>query len=246
MYFRKMKEILRTLILLLGRLLYSSHKSKIVYYHDVNPPSGKAWTDMSTPLQLFKQHIDIIRQEKYEIVRDIICEDDQVQVAFDDGFHGIYDNKDYFFSEDIKPTVFLATSLIGQPGYLNLKEILELQEHGFNFQCHTNSHANLTKLTHEELYSEVVESRSRLEKMLGKKIDSICFPQGYFSDAVLKVCREAGYNWIYSSIPGMINLSKDILPRNFCQTMSPFQFRLIINGGMKILKKHYTKLHYTH
>ena len=240
-----MKELLRTLILFFGRILYGNSHSKVIYYHDVHENEQDKYTDMSTPLSLIEKHISIIHKKKYCIVKCFDKPDKQIQIAFDDGFKGIYDNKDFFINKQIQPTIFVATSLIGKPNYLDLNEILELQELGFNFQCHSKSHCDLSKFNEFELVDEIIKSKKDLESLLNKEIDSICFPQGYYSDLVLRVCEDAGYKWFYSSIPGCFNKKNKFVYRNFCQFASPLQFKLIINGGMLILKKHYKSLHFS-
>ena len=240
-----MKEFVKTIILILGRFICGNKRSKVIYYHDVHEDEKHQYTEMSTPLSLFIKHIRIIRSYNYDIVNQIIQPNRQIQIAFDDGFRGIYDNKDFFVKEHIYPTIFIATSLIGQPNYLNIEEIFELKRLGFNFQCHSKSHSNLSKFNVKELEDEIVNSKKELETILKSEIDSICFPQGYFSDLVLKVCESAGYKWFYSSIPGPFNKNCKLVYRNLCQFASPLQFKLILNGGMFILKNHYKSLHYS-
>ena len=239
-----MKEIIRTIILLFGRLVYGNKFSKVIYYHDVHLNEHSKYTDMSTPLSLLKRHVDIIRSSNYKIVNHIDQTCCQISIAFDDGFKGIYDNKDFFVKEQIQPTIFIATTLIGQPNYLSIDEIMELKKLGFNFQCHSKSHCNLSIFSIKELEDEIINSKKELELLLNTEIDSICFPQGYFSDLVLKVCEIAGYKWFFSSIPGRFNKDCKLVYRNLCQFASPLQFRLILNGGLFILKKHYNSLHY--
>ena len=123
-------------------------------------------------------------------------------ICFDDGFRGIYDTRQFFVEQGLRPTVFLAISLIGQPNYLNREEILELQNLGFIFQCHAWSHSDLTEFSKDELKRELYDSKQQLEELLVKAVDEICFPIGYFSQLVLNECKRYGYNTLYSSIPG--------------------------------------------
>ena len=46
---------------------------------------------MSTSLKDFQQHIDLIHENKFEIVKKITNSHNQVQIQFDDGFKGLYD-----------------------------------------------------------------------------------------------------------------------------------------------------------
>jgi peptidoglycan/xylan/chitin deacetylase (PgdA/CDA1 family) len=142
--------------------------------------------------------------------------------------------------------VFIAVELIGKENYLNKEEILELQSLGFIFQSHAWSHYNLTKYSDIELNHEIYDSKIYLTNLLGKEVDGICFPQGYFSDRVIKFCIDAGYKKLYTSISGNYfdKIDEKILPRNLVQFSSPFEFKSILFGGLRCLKRRYIKLHY--
>ena len=239
---RLIKTIIKNIIFLLGVIFNYNKKSKVLYYHDVH--RDESYTDMSTSIELFKNHIKAISESGFKVVPSITDEKRQVAIMFDDGFRGIYDCREYLYANKICPTVFLAVSLIGQPGYLTVEEIKELQEHGFNFQSHGWRHIDMTSLSAEELKLELVEARLKLGEILGKKINQICLPIGYFSDGLLKMIQEEGYDDVFSSIPG--NYGDKIFGmrrRNLVQSSSKFQVSLILKGGMSLISGRYLKLH---
>ena len=163
---------------------------------------------------------------------------------FDDGFRGIYDCREFFYANNICPTVFLAVSLIGQHGYLTVDEIIDLQNHGFNFQSHGWRHEDMTSLSDEQLHLELVEARKTLSELLGKDVDEICLPIGYFSDRLLDKLSKEGYREIYSSIPGDYDdLVYGMRRRNLLQSSSPYQVSMVLKGGMSLLSNRYLKLH---
>ena len=65
-------------------------KSRSLVYHDIH--SDNSYTNMSTSLEVFIKHINIIREMGFDIVSEITKEEGQIQLTFDDGFLGIYDN----------------------------------------------------------------------------------------------------------------------------------------------------------
>lgn len=244
------KKIVRIFLLILGRAFYFNKKSKIVYYHDVCDKVFYESPDtdilQGTPIRTFKEHVKVIKKKGYSIVPIITKAEQEVSIMFDDGYRGIWDNRQYFYDNNIKPTVFLAADLIGKPSFLNVEEILELQKHGFVFQCHSWSHIDLSGLTPEELKKELCDSKAYLSKILGKDVTEICLPIGFYSDTLLSELRKYNYKKIYSSVPG--NNSQKVAgvmeTRNFCQTATPLEFNLILSGGSEILRKHYESLHY--
>jgi hypothetical protein len=235
-------KTIKTLILYCTHLWVKSRDSKIIFYHDVHLTDNK-YTDMSTSITVFKSHIDEIRQNGFEIVHKIENKKNQIQICFDDGFKGIYDNKDYFIKEAIFPKIFLAIYLIGQEGYLSEAEIVELQSLGFHFESHAYSHLNLVSFTDEQLEYELGESKLFLEKLLKKTITEICFPIGYFSERVYNFSLKAGYSKMHSSIPGNY-FQEDwngVVNRNLVQFFSPKEVKFIIFGALIPFRNHYKK-----
>lgn len=201
---------------------------------------------MGTNLDLFIEHIKVIKEEGFEIVPRITKEENQVAIMFDDGFRGVWDNRQFFFDNNIYPTIFLAVDLIGREGFLNQEEILTLQKHGFIFQCHSWNHCDLTELTREELKKELFESKQFLSDFLGREVNEICLPIGYFSDVLLEELRKYDYREVYSSSWGSY---KDLVhgymrPRNLCQFASPFEVKLMLHGSHDILRNRDIKMHY--
>lgn len=246
-----LKEKLKKGLMKTSAIIFRNKGSKILYYHDVfktnNFKALDAEVYMGTEYDAFKKHIDAIKEEGFEIVKDISQPNGQVAIMFDDGFRGIWECRQYFYDENIYPTIFLPVEYIGKTGLgmLSLEEILELQKNGFKFECHGWSHRPLTDVNKDHLKKELVESRSFLSNLLGKEVTEICMPLGYFNDELIKEIKQAGYNKIYSCIPGNYNEAPfGLIGRNLCQNVSPSELRLILKGGNEILKKRYQKLHH--
>lgn len=237
------KELIRSSLFFVGNLMYSNRESKIIYYHDFF--DGKMYTDMGTPLSLFRQHLKIIKKNGYKIVDKITEHKGEIAIMLDDGYRGIWDCREFFYEQNIHPTIFIAKSLVGKEGYLSESEIKELDKHGWIFQSHTVSHTSLNNFTLEELDYELMESKHYLENLLGKEIKEICAPQGKYSNWVCEHAFRAGYDVFYSSTPGnyyerLTNFSF-VITRNLCQSLTPYQFKFAINGGYKIFQRVYFK-----
>lgn len=238
----KFKEIVRCALFFAASIINRNRFSKVLYYHDV----GCKYTDMGTPFEIIKKHISTIRKHHYDIVSKITQREDQIMIAFDDGWAGIYDFCDYFVKENIFPTIFIAIDLIGKVGYLNVDQIKEMSKKGFIFECHTWSHYDLTTYSAKELEHELKDSKLELMKCYGASFDSICFPQGRFSDLVIKKSLEAGYNKLYSSISGYYYelINQGIICRNLVQSISPKTLGYLLEGGSKLMSKRNLSQHY--
>lgn len=234
----------------LSSILHNNKGSKILYYHDVyqtdNYKALDADIQMGTHISLFKKHILTIRKEGYEIVPRITKPTGQVSIMFDDGFRGLWECRQYFYDNDIKPTVFLPAQFIGHPeiGIMTSGEILELQRHGFIFESHAWSHVQLTDFNEQELKHELKDSQKYLSKLLSKEVTGLCMPLGYFTPYLLEKIRESGYKDIYSCIPGNYHDRPfGIIARNLCQFASPLEMKLILRGGNEMLKTRYLQMH---
>ena len=243
----RIKKYLYSGLLYGGRIFYRDTHSKIIYYHDLHASENEKCTDMSTPLSLFNEHLKIIKTNGYEVVSEITKSHKQIQITFDDGFRGLYLNRVYLKEQGVFPTLFVITSCVGQHGFLNWTELRELHDMDFNLQAHTHNHKDLNILSKEELFYELNTSKKLMEENLKKNIDEICFPKGLFNDEVLESCSLVGYKKWYCSIPGnneQKSAYKELKFRNLVQFSSPFDFKNILEGGMKIFKKRYSKSHY--
>jgi len=223
-----MRRFLKQSILLFNALLRRDTSPKVVYYHDI----GTKYTPMGTPEFLFGSHMAYLKREVEKIGGGGQRSAPFHEVAFDDGFRGIWDHREILRQYDIHSVVFLAVALVGKPSYLTWDEIRTLQnDYGVNFQCHTWSHQTLIGSVNTDLpipadpnfrtdawyHHELVDSKAELEHQLNlssslttnhqppttnHEVTSLCFPVGYFSDDVIKRCAAAGYTKLYASFPG--------------------------------------------
>jgi peptidoglycan/xylan/chitin deacetylase (PgdA/CDA1 family) len=58
---------------------------------------------------------------------------------------------------------------------------------------HSVTHPNLTAIPTQKALHEIIASKTRLEEKLNKPITSFCYPDGYFSNDVISLIKNAGY-----------------------------------------------------
>jgi peptidoglycan/xylan/chitin deacetylase (PgdA/CDA1 family) len=80
--------------------------------------------------------------------------------------------------------------------------VLDLQRRGVALHSHTCSHASLPTLGDDELRRELVESRSALQRLLGRPVDYLAYPFGHLDERVAAAARGAGYRAAFSTQPG--------------------------------------------
>lgn len=240
---------IKKMLLQLSSVICRNNDSKILFYHDVYADKWYKALDcdenMGTHINVFKQHINIIQKEGYRIVSHIKNRKNEVCIMFDDGFRGVWDCKEYFFENNIYPTIFIAVDLIGKPGYLTIEEIIFLQERGFIFECHSWTHTNLARKNDVELKLELSSSKDKLSKILNKEVTEICLPIGYYTENLVNKAKKYNYKKVYSSIPGNYYdvLSNGLIRRNLCQHSSVNDVKYILRGGFELFKKKYEIKH---
>lgn len=202
---------------------------------------------MGTALSLFEKHIEVIKKSGYSVVPSITQREHQVMICFDDGWEGIYDNKDFFVKQNIFPTIFIAVSLIGTEGHLSKYQIKELQAAGFRLQAHTWSHEDLTSFSSIELEKELMDSKAWLQKEFNCEFNAICYPMGRFSKLVFEKSREYGYTQQFSSIPGGYYEMEDegLICRICAQFSSVTEFKWMLNSTSMFFRRRLYRQQFT-
>ena len=202
---------------------------------------------MSTSVNLFEKHIEIVRESGYEIVSKINKPIGQIEISFDDGFLGVYKNIDLLKNLNIPVQLFIVSSYLNKPNYINKEQLLELNLFSkIKISSHTHSHRILNKIAKDKIIDELQISKDILEGILCNQIDTICFPEGKFNGQVIQISKELGYTNLYSSIPGFYfdEFSPGVKKRSLVQFAAPKEFKAILQGGDHFLDKWYRKKHY--
>jgi peptidoglycan/xylan/chitin deacetylase (PgdA/CDA1 family) len=97
---------------------------------------------------------------------------------------------------------FVSTDFIGQPGFLTVEQIRELDARGHVIGGHSASHPpRFSACRREEMIEEWTKSRKVLEDVLGHDVSIASLPGGYFSSTVAETAAEAGLHVLFTSEP---------------------------------------------
>lgn len=106
-----------------------------------------------------------------------------VMLTFDDGYQANYtDIFPLLKKYNVKATIFVVTNPINRPKRLTAVEIREMSLSGLvSIQSHTCSHRNLKTLSGKDLDVELGKSRDILERLTGKRVIALAYPNGDYS-----------------------------------------------------------------
>ncbi|OGB33421.1 MAG: polysaccharide deacetylase [Burkholderiales bacterium RIFCSPLOWO2_12_FULL_61_40] len=117
------------------------------------------------------------------------------------------------------------------------EQVIGLRNSGMQIGAHTCSHPILERLPDEQARSEIRNSKTALESLLGEPVSLFAYPNGKpgvdFSAKHTVMVRQAGYVGAVSTAPGVAMLSSDVhqLPRfsPWDRTRTRYGARLLAN-----------------
>ena len=80
-----------------------------------------------------------------------------------------------------------------EEGMMTAAQIREMSAAGFEIGSHTLTHPHLTDVDEARLRRELVDSKHKLEDLIGREVTSFSYPYGDYDDRVLAAAIAAGY-----------------------------------------------------
>lgn len=106
-----------------------------------------------------------------------------VVITFDDGNATVYSQAFPIMREfGFSGVNYLIANYIGTVGYMDVEQLKELASKGWETGSHSMTHPDLTNS--EKLEWEVVQSRRKLESLLGVPVETFAYPFGKVNDDV--------------------------------------------------------------
>ena len=177
-------------------------KQIVLMYHDVyqyNPnESGFASDLYKLDVHNFEEQVKALAN-----LRDNKMSSLRILLTFDDGgssfSHLIMSILDKY---GFKGYFFISTNYIGQKGFLNHDEIIDLYIKGHYIGSHSHTHPeNISKYGSEDLLEEWVTSIKILSEIIKNPVTIASVPNGYCTTKVIEAARKAGVVDLYTSIP---------------------------------------------
>ena len=205
--------ILLLIILCIFFILYLKFKNyvPILMYHRIADIPGDR---NALPKEKFAEQLEYLSTHNYHtitpeqlynhFVNKTKLPKNPVLLTFDDGYQDNYlEALPLLKKYNMTAVVFPIYNWIGKPNKwenfgkqetttMNLIELKSWLNHGLDIQPHTANHPFLTQCNEEKLKLEIIDTKTKFEKLLDKPMDYLCYPYGFFNqqqDAFLKFAR---------------------------------------------------------
>jgi peptidoglycan/xylan/chitin deacetylase (PgdA/CDA1 family) len=207
----------------------------ILGYHDLaeNLPE----TAMRIHTSKFRKQMEVIRQMGIKVITldeftawkkgEGKLPETSILITFDDGWKSVYTDAFPILKEFGFPfTIFLYKNYVDGGGKaLTLAMIEEMAANGASIGSHSVSHPYpLTVKSYRKkgpdaydayLRKEMGESKRFLESKFLVKVSTYAYPGGYFTEEMINLGAEFGYDFMFTVLPGKIkrSLPNEKLPR---------------------------------
>ncbi len=194
----------------------------VLFYHSVEP--GK-------PLMNFLKQIDFLKKNGYKIVatKEVISYTKgekelpprSVCLTFDDGYYDNYESVFSVLKEYNAPAaIFLSTKYMVSHNskeidlavgkrFLSWAEIKEMAGGGVDFGSHGYDHSDLTLLSTDASFGEILRSKQLIEENVPGKTRYFSYPYGRYDRKTQLLVKRAGFEAAFSTTPGNIEVGDD-------------------------------------
>jgi len=193
----------------------SGLKIPIFMYHYIRDnvdPSDKIGAGLSVSTTNFARHLDTIKKNGYtpitfsDLASDSIPEK-PIILTFDDGYSDFYQNAWPIMKKYEMPGVVFVIANYHSNDYLTDNQIIELSNSGIEIGSHTLTHPDLSLADNGKIFTEVTQSKIEIEKLIGHKVISFCYPAGKYNDGVVAKVLESDYQFAVTTKSGVANFN---------------------------------------
>jgi len=182
----------------------------VLYYHAVSARHKPEFERQMDDLLRFAEPTTAARRAPLESGRRYAV------VTFDDAYQNIVGNAlPALKARRIPVAVFVVPDMLGctpslsdsstvssdERRVMSVEDLQSLPSDWVTIGSHSLTHPYLTKLSPKDAVHELNESRRVLEEIVRRPVHLFCFPYGACSEELFRLCREAGYDRVFTTVP---------------------------------------------
>jgi peptidoglycan/xylan/chitin deacetylase (PgdA/CDA1 family) len=189
----------------------------ILMYHSISEQATPAYEPFTVSPDMFAEHIAYLRQHDYTVMTmtqlaqaryldEGSLPERPVVLTFDDGLADFYHSAFPVLKRyNISATLYIVTAYVnGTSQWLRSKgeemrpmlsweQIREISAQGIECGGHSHTHRQLDILSSASARDEIVRNKEELEQHLQHEISAFSYPYGYYTSAIQRMVRDAGY-----------------------------------------------------
>ena len=184
-------------------------------YHRFNE---NKYPSTNIQIEIFKKQIEIIKKNNFEFNNPVEFDlkffspksEKKILITIDDAFSSFYQNAWPYLKENKIPFIlFVSTEPIGKFGYMNWKQVKEIDKEDFAFiGNHSHSHKYLVNFDFEEFKKDIDQSIKIFEEKLGYNPKYFSYPFGEYSLKQKKYISQK-FEYAFGQHSGVIDINKD-------------------------------------
>ena len=184
-------------------------------YHRFNE---NKYPSTNIQIEIFKKQIEIIKKNNFEFNNPAEFDlkffnpksEKKILITIDDAFSSFYQNAWPYLKENKIPFIlFVSTEPIGKFGYMNWKQVKEIDKEDFAFiGNHSHSHKYLVNFDFEEFKKDIDQSIKIFEEKLGYNPKYFSYPFGEYSLKQKKYISQK-FEYAFGQHSGVIDINKD-------------------------------------
>jgi len=190
-----------------SKLINKRPGTRILLYHSVGSRLKHDTYGISISARSFEEQVRTIAGDKSVRLVPLTslmnlsewkqCNTCSIAVTFDDGYKdNLYAAAPILIDYRVPFTLFVTVGFLGEASsvFLSKNELKRLSGMaGVTVGSHGMTHSRLTRMDDKSLRSELMQSRARIEDIIGKKVEMLSYPFGKVDHRVVSAAIETGY-----------------------------------------------------
>jgi N-acetylglucosaminyl-diphospho-decaprenol L-rhamnosyltransferase len=200
----------------------AAHRLVILYYHGM-PANFRA--NFARHLDKIATRVKVVPADYHETAAR---GERSVAITFDDAFTSALSNAiPELRARQMPVTIFIPIGSMGRPPFWEMEsefiyqtEVVATADDLRNqisdlvhFGGHSLTHPRLSRLPEAAARVEIAGCRNQLSEIFGVDVRVFAFPYGDYNAETIKLCREAGYERVFTTIPQVTDPASDAFVR---------------------------------